>query len=314
MSADRTPLDVAIVGAGAAGTSAALWARTYDLRFRWLDRTGRAGGILERVENPIDNYPGRSTPDGAVLARSLRRQLGRSELDGPEAHEVVRAERESSGVWALQLANDSTFRARSLLLATGTSYRRLGVPGELEGLGEYVSQSTARDADRFADRTVAVVGGGDAGFEGALQLAERDCRVHMLLRSDEFRARPQFVEPARSHPEIHLQPIPTTVERIEPARNRDGCLLHLETRGKARAAEVACLFVRIGVDPVYPELRPTPETDDEGYLRVDRHQTTSVPGLLAAGDVTDTPLPAVATAVGDGATALHSAADHCGLA
>jgi len=313
MSDSTVPVDTTVVGAGPAGVSAALWCRTFDLRFRWLDRTGEIGGMLERVANPLQNYVGRGFEDGSALARRLRRQIDVGGLDPPEPRELERAKLGDEPPWALQLADGSAFESETLVLATGTSYRRLDIPGESEGMGEYVSQSTSRDAERFAGRTVAMVGGGDAGFEGALQLADHGCRVHMLLRSEQFRARPAFVEPAQERASISIHPIPTTVRRIRGLPERDGCILEVETRSELRSLEVACLFVRIGVDPVYPEFQPVPETDDEGFLRVDRRQRTSVPALFAAGDVTDTPLPAVATSVGSGAMAAHSAGDRLSL-
>ena len=192
-------------------------------------------------------------------------------------------------------------RSDIVILATGTRYRTLGVPGEAEGLGSYVLQSSAQHAAAVAGRPVAVVGGGDAASENALNLARVGCAVTLLMRS-EPRARESFREQVAADPNIEVLPIPTTITSLEP--RDDGCRLHLDDDS---ILDVAALFVRISVDPVLPELSPMPERDREGYLVVDREGRTSLPGLLAAGDVTDLPLRGLATAMGAGARAAKIA-------
>ncbi len=312
MSADP-PVACTVVGAGVAGVCARLWLRTFELPTRWLAEDGEIGGILDRVHNPLENFPGANFEKGRHLADALCTQV--DELDDLDLEAArVTSIRRRDDLWRLETAGGKGFASRTVLLATGTRYRRLEIPGEQEGLGDYVSQSTARDADRFAGCTVAIVGGGDAGFEGALQLADREANVHMLLRNGDFKARPQFVERARQHRRVTIHPFPTTVERIEPLSDPRGCRLHVDRAGTATSLEVACLFVRIGVDPVWPDLSPEPEHDEGGYLAVDRHHRTSLERLYAAGEVTDTPLPCVATATGGAARAAHAAAIDLGYA
>lgn len=305
-------VDCTVVGAGPAGISVALWLRTFDVDFRWVTRGGRIGGILSRVHNAIDGYPGGGVyPHGEAMVDDLEDHLDAIEELSPEARTIASIER-ADGLWQCHTDSGRRWHSKTVVLTTGTSYRRLGVPGEGAGLGDCVSQSVSRDGEAFARRTVGMVGGGDAGFEGALELADLGCHVHMLLRNDDFRARPAFVEPVEAHPKISFHPIPTEVERIESLPDPRGCRVHLDVDGSKDTLEVACLFVRIGVEPVVPEVVPEPETDDRGHLVVDRRQHTSVEGLLAAGDVTDTQLPAVPTAVGDGARAAHAAATRLG--
>jgi thioredoxin reductase (NADPH) len=307
MSDEHTHTPCTVIGSGPAGVSAVLWLRTFDMPFRWLSSDGTVGGMVERIHNPLQNYPGANFSAGAELVEQIRTQL--DELDGlhPETCHVESLERRGAR-WDVTDAEGSTFETETVILATGATYRTLGVPGEQEGLGDYVRQSTAKNADEFAGRTVAIVGGGDAALEGALQLARRDADVHLLLRSEPTRARPQFVEPVEDHPRIFIHPIPTTVERIDPLPNPRGCRLQLDTRGERADLEVACLFVRIGVDPAYPAIDPEPDSDPRGHLIVDKRQRTSVDRLLACGEVTDTELPSIAVSVGDGATAARTAA------
>lgn len=298
----------AIIGAGPAGISAAMWLECFEVPFEWFAPGAKIGGLLERVNNTVVNFPGGCYGSGSALAEALAQSLQECEVSGPAASRLVGARR-ADGRWQLDFDQRPALACENLILATGTRYRDLGVPGESEGMGSYVSQSATADAPRVAGEQVAVVGGGDAGFENALILAEHGCDVSMLLRSPDFKARPAFVERAEAHPKIEIYPTPTVVERI--AARPGGCRLELDVEGRSTSLDVACLFVRIGVDPVVPALSPEPEMRD-GFLVVDSHQRTSLDGLLAAGDVTDCLLRSVATAVGSGATAARAAAASLG--
>jgi len=299
------PYPAVVIGAGPAGISAAMWLDSLNLEHRWF-ADGEIGGTLHRVYNAIVDFPGLPTDDGAELAEELTDQLRSQQLEPTTGH-IARVERNDDH-WVLfddDAGQTAVASARCVILATGTRYRRLGVPGEDEGLGDYVSQSVARGAEQWAEQTVAMVGGGDSGFEGALRLSEQGCRVHLLLRS-ESRARRDFVRRVRADDDILVHPIPTVVDSIEPLPHQRGARLRVTTKGDPRTLEVACLFVRIGVKPVVPTIQPPPSRDDGGYIQVDAHQRTDRPGLYAAGDVAATSLPAVATAVGDGARAAHT--------
>ncbi len=304
MSANTPHSDCVVIGAGPAGLSAARWLHTFEVAFRWFATGGEVGGLLNRVNNTIVNYPGGCYATGAELGEALHDGLVACEASPPEEGTLESAIRTEER-WHLEFADRPALRADTVILATGTQYRRLGVPGEAEALGTCVSQSATADGEIFAGRTVAVVGGGDAGFENALLLSEHGCRVWMLLRNTEFKARPAFVERVLQDDHIELFPIPTTVERIDPLD--EGCLLHLDVDGRRDLLEVACLFVRIGVDPLLPHIEPSPQTS-EGFVIVDGHQRTTCDALFAAGDVTDCLLRSVPTAVGSGARAAKAVA------
>jgi thioredoxin reductase (NADPH) len=128
----------------------------------------------------------------------------------------------------------------------------------------------------------------------------------MLLRNSNFKARERFTEPAEQSDRIVFHPFPTRVQAIEETGR--GCRLQLDEAGEMKQLDVAKLFIRIGVEPQYPEFTPMPETDDRGFIRVDRQQRTTESGLFAIGDVTDTPLRAVCTSTGNGAIAANTVA------
>ncbi len=305
-------IPVLLVGAGAAGVSAAIWLDDFDVSFAWIDASGSVGGILTRVHNRIDNYPGDSFDDGTALARKLQAHVQQMDLALRPAR-LKYVELSDDGLVAELETEDRLVEIAPdrLVLATGTKYRRLQVPGEKEGLGRWVSQSAMADAPRFAGRPVAVVGGGDSGFENALVLAGHGCQVTLLLRNPEFRARPAFVRKVREHDLISIAPIPSTIERIE--RSGDGCRLFIDERGSATRLEVAAVFVRIGVDPVIPDGCEQLSTDDGGFIVVDESAQTSADRIFAAGDVTATSLRSVATSVSDGARAARSCAESLGI-
>ncbi len=309
MSSADDHIACVIIGAGPAGISAAHWLHSLEVPFRWLSEGGAVGGLLHRVHNAITNFPPECFDSGAALADTFARGLRGCGLAAPEAASVDTVTR-VDGKWRLAVANGDALSCDAAILATGTAYRTLGAPGEAEGMGRYVSQSATADGQEFAGRAVAVVGGGDAGFENALRLAEHGCTVHMLLRNEKFRARPAFVERVEAHPNISFSPFPTRVREVLP--NEHGCQLVLEVDGERRTLEVACLFVRIGVKPVVPAIEPAPRLRD-GFVVVDGRQATSAEGLFAAGDVTDCVLRSVATAVGSGAAAARGVASLLGF-
>lgn len=294
---------ILLVGAGCAGISAALWLHDFGVPFDWVDTSGDVGGMLSRVHNGIDNYPGARFKDGQALIDCFDDHLRSCDL-WPRQAVVDRVGLFDDAVSAEIAGTRRDFEL--LILATGTIYRRLGVPGEREGLGDWISQSAMNDAPRFAGQSVAVVGGGDSGFENARILAEQGCTVTMLLRSPEFRARRDFVDAARDYDAVEIAPIPSIIERIEPTD--DGCRLFVDQSGENITYDVAALFVRIGVDPVLPAGCDALETDETGFLVVDERCQTSHDRVLAAGDITSTPLRAVATSVGQGARAARTCA------
>ncbi|MGM0555610.1 MAG: NAD(P)/FAD-dependent oxidoreductase [Myxococcota bacterium] len=304
MTVESTPC--LIVGAGPAGISAAQWLVSLHVPFRWVTRDGEIGGFLHSVHNTITNYPGGIYENGRTLAHSMQSAIEPSGADLPEAGDVTRLSRTDDGIWLAEFTDLAPMFASTVILATGTRYRHLGVPGEEKGLERgYVSQSGTRDAEDVAGKHVAVVGGGDSGFENAIHLSDCGCRVSMLLRNDEFKARPEFVTSVTDDPNIDFYPFPTRVTAIDPADG--GARLTLDVQGDTSTLDVACLFVKIGVEPVMPTIDPAIDLDG-GFIVVDDTQMTSQPGLFAAGDVIKCPLRAVTSAVGTAADATKAVA------
>lgn len=314
-------IDVVIIGGGPAGISAAIWCKRLGLSHLLLEATARLGGQLSEIHNPVIDYPGLRAANGQEVLAEFTEHVRELECDvmyGAQVLEVdvqgkrvkVKAEESRQIVTETQADSGSKIdenavfelRFRGLILATGSSIRRLSVPGEQEMIERGEVYSASRDSDRFAGKRVAVVGGGDRAFEGALLLAERGAEVVLIHRSDRFRAREEFLAPVLASDKIRLLTFATVEEvlgngRVTAVRvNRQG--------SEPLTLEVDALFVRIGVEPSSFLLRGQVETDAEGYVRTNEVGQTSAEGVLAVGDVCTRPLySSIASAVGQGMTA-----------
>jgi thioredoxin reductase (NADPH) len=284
-----------------------MWLKSLHVHSTWWAGSRPMGGMLHRVNNPIANLPPGVWDNGGDLAQDLARRVGETALS-PMPCDAERI-RLIEGGFEIVHGDDST-PAGAVIMATGTRYKKLGIPGENEGLGRWVSQSAARDADKFGGNTVLVVGGGDAAFENALRLEAAGAKVLLAARSSSFRARLSYVDEVRASDAISILPVPTEVQELEATAA--GCRAICLSGGKKVVHEVACVFVRIGVEPVVPHVEAELSVDDRGFVIVDRLGHTSVDGLFAAGDVTCTNLRSVATSLGDGAHCARSAAEFIG--
>lgn len=288
--------DLLIVGAGPAGVSAALWARSLGLSPLVIEQGEAAGGQLRHVHFAPLNLAGAAPGDGPALADRLARQL---EQPGIEVRCRVAAAVLDRSRPAVATAAGERLEAGAVLIATGVRRRQLEVPGERELEGKGVSYSATQDRTRFAGEEVAIVGGGDAAFENALLLAEVGCKVTLLVR-DRPRARPEFRKRVAAHPRIEVMER-TAVRAIEG--DRVVRAVRLEGERGSFPLEVAGVVIKVGVLPNTEWCAGAVERDAGGYVLVDESQATSHPLAWAAGDVTRPPLYGFAVAVGQGALA-----------
>lgn len=289
--------DVIIIGGGPAGISAALWCEDLGLSAVLVEQEPELGGQLHRIYAPVVNYPGLTARDGTEMASCFLKSLeGRSVrvLTGAELIEVALSKR------SITLGEGSKLTANALILATGVRRRRLGVSGEEEFRDRGVLESGARDAGSVAGKRVAVVGGGDAALENALILSRHAERILLIHRRDNFSARTEFLDEARSTRNIEF----VTNARVTAACGRDRLDgLTVEQDGSEHPLPVDYLLVRIGVRPNTEFIKDQLLCDADGYIRVDSSAETSVPGVFAVGDAAHRLSPTIATAVGTGATA-----------
>jgi thioredoxin reductase (NADPH) len=292
-------LDVIIIGAGAAGLSAAMWCDELGLDTLVLEQKAEIGGQLLSVYNPIENYLGVRVGNGRALRDLFAEQIKNSEFD---LWTDVEIESVNLSARRVALRSGEELQAISLVIATGVRRKRLGIPGEVELMGRGVMESGKRDRDQFAGKDVCVVGGGDAATENALLLAEVCPTVTLVHRGKKLRARAEFVERLRGEHCITVF-TDSVVRRIIGASEVEG--VEIMRGGAIKSFEMAVrgVLVRIGVEPNTELFRDQLHLDERGYIVVTGEQETSVGNVFAVGDVSNPLAPTISGACGAGATA-----------
>ena len=298
-----------IVGAGVAGHAARVWLASYKVPCRWVSKTPGCGGALHKVYNTLPNIPGHTFDTGGQLARGLETQLEELGLEPPEVAFVHEISAHEEGL-CLHTHAGPNIQARTVILATGTSTKTLALPRLTHHDGAILSSSASQDAPKVRGRRVGVVGGGDAAFENALILARHGCEVHLFCRSMPC-ARRAFVLRVKADAAITVWPIPTELRDVHP--HGDGRLrLELDTPRGEETLEVAGVFVRIGVEPVLPQVPESLLRDAQGYVVVDAFSRTNVPGLFAVGDLVSHPMQSVVSSASRAAIAAQAVAKELG--
>lgn len=297
--------DVAVLGAGLAGLSAAMCAARYGLKTVVIDRMGAGGQIVTATS--IENLPG--LPQ-AVSGYELGPQVfEQAEAAGAEFRidtiDAISAGGANGGKIAILCAGE-TIDAKTLIVALGSSPRVLGVPGEAEFAGKGVSHCASCDAPLFAGKAVVVVGGGDTALDEALVLAERSQSVLIVTHGPQLRAQATLVERAKSLPNIEIR-FETAVEEVAGDVGVTHVVLRDLKSGLTSQAPCEGIFVCIGTTPNSDLLRGIVDLDAEGRISTDIMMRTSVPTIFAAGDIRAQSVGLLAACAGDGATAATAA-------
>lgn len=296
--------DVIILGGGPAGMSALLWCHSLGLGGVLLERNAELGGQMLVMYHRILDYPGLPGLSGAEMRDRFASHLGELNLDfrvGCRIEAVNLAERRV-------LCNGDWLQARALILATGASKRRLGIPGEDRfAIHGGVSYSATRDHSLYAGKRVCVVGGGESAVENALILSRVCPRVTLIHRSERFRARPEWFAEARATPNITILPN-IELKAIEGAERVERVMVENVQTNEVSAIETEGVFIRVGIAPNTELFRGQVELNDAGYIQTDARQRTSLGTVYAIGDVCQPVCLSVATAVGHGAIAAKEIA------
>jgi len=302
--------DVAIIGGGPAGLSAAIYAGRFLLKTIVLAE--EVGGQLN-LTDWIDDYPGFRRVRASQLVRNFKMH---AEMFNAEIVEMVRVERfyrTESGEYRILGTRGLDIYAKTIIMAVGSKRRKLGVPGEREFANKGVSYCSVCDAPLFDGKdAVAVVGGGDAAFEGAILLSGYVKKVYLIHRRDQFRAKPFFVEEAKSRPNIEFV-LNSVVDEIKGDTAVRSVVVRNKITGEKREIPVDGVFIEIGFEPPKEWFQSLGlETDTTGYIKVDEWMRTNLPGVFAAGDCTTMWLGfrQVITAAAMGAVAAYSAYDY----
>jgi thioredoxin reductase (NADPH) len=303
--------DVIIIGSGPAGYTAALYAARARLNPVVFEGSVTSGGALMNTTD-VENFPG--FPDGILgpdLMDAVRKQ---AERFGAEliADDVTEVDLQASPK-VIRVGGDS-YRARTVIIATGSGYRELGIPGEKRLSGHGVSWCATCDGFFFREQDIAVVGGGDSAMEEATFLTRFARSVTIIHRRDSLRASKIMQDRATSNPKISFAWDSEVAEVLGEDRVSGLRLRNLKT-GEESTLAVTGIFVAIGHDPRSELFTGKLATDPEGYLLVEQPSTrTAIDGVFAAGDVVDRTYRQAVTAAGSGCAAALDAerwlADH----
>lgn len=293
--------DVVIVGSGPAGYTAAVYTARANLNPVVLASSVTAGGELMNTTE-VENYPG--FPEaimGPDLMMNMEAQARRFGAD--IRHEDATALSLQGDIKEITLGNGDVLHARSVILATGSAYRELGVPGEKELSGHGVSWCATCDGFFFRDQNIAVVGGGDSAMEEALFLTKFASKVTVIHRRDDLRASQIMADRAKAHEKIEFL-WNTQVTGVSGDGKLSRLSLENTVNGDTSALDVTGLFIAIGHDPRVNLFEDQVTLTSEGTVEVEgRTSKTNLPGVFAAGDVLDPTYRQAITAAGSGCVA-----------
>ena len=293
--------DLAILGAGPAGISAAIYAARAQLNTLWVEKKVAQGGqIVDTYE--VDNYPGMPGINGLDLGEAMASHAEKLGLT-PVRENVISIELEE-GIKIIRTRKNE-YRAKTMILAMGAAHRTLDIPGEQELGGMGVSYCATCDGAFFRDQTVAVIGGGNVAVEDAILLSRTCKKVYVIHRRDELRADKILQEKLFALDNVTVL-WDTVVEEIRGEGKVNSLAVKNVKTQEQSELSVDGVFVAVGITP---NSQPFSQllTLDHGYIAADETCETGVPGVFAAGDVRKKQLRQIVTAVADGANAVTSA-------
>lgn len=299
----ETSCDVLVVGAGPAGMSAAIYAAQAKASVIVVDQA-LAGGAMGSTHQ-VANYPGfPKVVPGWQLAEGFREQADHAGVKWRLASEITRID---LGERLAVIDRLETIRAKTIVIATGTTPRALEVPGERELLGKGISTCATCDAKYMGDKDVIVVGGGDSALEESQLIAQFARSVTIVHRRDELRAKPQLVEAARANPRISLR-----LSTKPTAFRKSGSDIEVDLEGadggERRTERVGGVFLFVGMLPNVDLAKDMLEFEDDGTVKVDEWRRTNIPHVYAVGDLVKKPVRQISLAVADGTVAgIHAA-------
>lgn len=291
--------DVIIIGAGPAGMTTALYASRANLSVLMLDR-GIYGGNLNNTAT-IENYTGFPSVQGPDLAKQM--YDGATQFGAKYAYGTVEKVELDGNLKKITTDMGETYTAKALVIASGSEQKKLGVAGEQEYGGKGVSYCAVCDGAFFKGKHLVVVGGGDSAVEEGMYLSQFADKVSVLVRKDHLRAAAVAQDKAKKNDKMEFI-FNTSVTAIEGDDQKvTKVKTHNNATGKDGEMQADGVFIYVGNVPMTNPFADLGILDDQGWVITDDHMATKVPGIFAVGDVRETLLRQIATAVGDGALA-----------
>ena len=297
--------DIAIVGAGPAGMTAALYGARAGKRVILFEGAVYGGQIVQ--SRLVENYPGAPDVDGYTLAEQMMLPLRRLEVEVVSA--AVTAIEQNGNAFTVKTAKENVI-ARTVILATGVTHRKLGVPGEDALIGRGVSFCATCDGMFFRGREVAVIGGGNTAVQDALVLSEICSKVYLIHRRDAFRAEESLMERLRTAENVEIV-TDTVVSEMRGENRLTGLVIRQVKTNEVRELAVSGVFEAVGNLPQNAAFAGLVELDADGYIITDETCKTNVKGVFAAGDCRQKSVRQLTTATADGTVAALAAAEYC---
>ena len=293
--------DLIIIGSGPAGMAAAIYGSRAGLKCAMIESEAPGGKLVKTYE--IANYPGIREINGAELAMQMYEHSTAFNCESL-FHTVTKVE--DGEVKSVICADGTVYKAKAVIVATGTKERLMGIPGEKELTGKGVSYCAVCDGAFFRNKVVTVIGGGNSALEEALYLTQFASKVNIVIRRDVFRADQIAVDRVNANEKIEIIKKAVPVEiKAENGRVAAITLKNVDTNENFDV-ETNAVFPYIGADPCTEMLEGLGVLNAHGYIEVNDDMSTAVKGIYGAGDVCDKVLRQVVTAVNDGAVAAQS--------
>jgi NADH-dependent peroxiredoxin subunit F len=301
---NKEPYDVLVVGGGPAGASAAVYAARKGIRTGIIaERFG--GQILDTLT--IENFISVKETEGPKLAAALEEHVKQYNIDIMNLQRATRLEKKD--LVEIELENGAVLKSKTVILSTGARWRNINVPGEAEFKNKGVAYCPHCDGPLFAGKDVAVIGGGNSGIEAAIDLAGIVNHVTVLEYNAELKADEVLQKRLHSLPNVTVHTNAQTKE-ITGTDKVNGLTFVDRESGEEKHIELAGVFVQIGLVPNTEWLEGTIERSRFGEIIVDKRGATTIPGVFAAGDCTDSAYKQIIISMGSGATAALAAFDY----
>ena len=301
----KAPFDVLVVGGGAAGAAAAIYAARKGIR-TGIVAENFGGQVLNTLA--IENLIAVKETEGPRLGSLLEENIRRHDIDimvPQRAAALIPGE-----LTEIRLESGATLKARTVILATGANWRKLDVPGEQKYMAKGVVFCPHCDGPLFKGKRVVVVGGGNSAVEAAIDMAGIAEHVTVFVLNSELSADSVLQKKLLSLPNVDMK-MQSTVTEITGDENKVTGVLYRDRKTDAtHDLAVDGVFVQIGLQPITGWLSGTVDINNKGEIVVDSYGHTSIPGVFAAGDATSSPYKQLVISMGDGAKAALSAFDH----
>ncbi|MDP3990982.1 MAG: FAD-dependent oxidoreductase [Candidatus Nealsonbacteria bacterium] len=295
--------DLIIVGGGPAGMTAGIYSARQRLKTLLIAKA--SGGQMSRKAVNIENYPGLGNISGFDLIRKFESHLKEQKIDIEK--NTVRKIKKDKGLFSILTSDKKQFQSKTVIIASGADPRPLEVPGEKEFIGRGISYCVSCDGPLFAGKTVAVIGGGNAGFEAALSLSSYVKKIYILEAGAKIGAHQDIQEKVEKTGKVEVI-TEAGLKKVEGKDFVESAVYQDKKTKKDKTIQLQGIFVEIGSQPATSFVKDLVSFNEKDEIIVDpKTNQTKTPGLFAAGDVDNVPYKQIVIACGEGAKAAISA-------